>query len=122
MEWQVMEKMRGKEDLMEATKGNAKAATKKDGFGKNEKGGSIEDQNSTHKTDQEEPENHVRKNEGIPNAVALSNHRFDPFPFFQNRNSQHCHLSPCFRFVLTLWWTVFLSLFAAALVSRFYNV
>ena len=77
---------------MEATKGNTEVVTKRDVFEKNEKGEPREDQNSTPKTNQEELENVVRKKEGIPNAVALSNQRFDPFSIFlPNRNSDHCY-------------------------------
>ena len=77
-----MEKMRGREDLMEATKGNTEVVTKRDVFEKNEKGEPKEDRN-------QEQENVIRKKEGIPNAVDLSNQRFDPPPIFlSNRNSQ----------------------------------
>ena len=73
-----MEKMRGREDSMEATE----VVTKRDVFEKNEKGEPKEDRN-------QEQENVIRKKEGIPNAVDLSNQRFDPPPIFlSNRNSQ----------------------------------
>ena len=78
-----MEKMRGREDSMAATKGNTEVVTKRDVFEKNEKGEPREDRN------QEERENVIRKKEGIPSAVGLSNQRFDPPPIFlSNRNSQ----------------------------------
>ena len=78
-----MEKMRGREDSMAATKGNTEVVTKRDVFEKNEKGEPREDGN------QEERENVVRKKEGIPSAVDLSNQRFDPI-FLSNRNSLIC--------------------------------
>ena len=81
-----MEKMRGREDSMAATKGNTEVVTKRDVFEKNEKGEPREDRN------QEERENVIRKKEGIPSAVDLSNQRFDPPPIFlSNRNSQPYH-------------------------------
>ena len=75
MDWQVVEKMRGKEDSMEAMKENKEVEMKRDRVEKNEKEGFREDQ--TPKTNQE-----VAGEEGTPNGVALSNHRFDPFPIF----------------------------------------
>ena len=75
--------MRGREDSMAATKGNTEVVTKRDVFEKNEKGEPREDRN------QEERENVVRKKEGIPSAVDLSNQRFDPI-FLSNRNSLIC--------------------------------
>ena len=80
-----MEKMRGREDSMAATKGNTEVVTKRDVFEKNEKGEPKEDRN-------QEQENVIRKKEGIPNAVDLSNQRFDPSSIFlSNRNSQPYH-------------------------------
>ena len=75
MDWQVVEKMRGKEDFMETMKGNNEVEMKKDGVEKNEKEGFREDQTSTPMANQE-----VTEKEGTPSGVALSNHRFDPFP------------------------------------------
>ena len=74
MDWQVVEKMRVKEDLIETTKGKMK----RDGAEENETEEPREDQtSSTPKTNEE-----VIRKEGTPNGVALSNHRFDPFPIF----------------------------------------
>ena len=74
MDWQVVEKMRVKEDLIETTKGKMK----RDGAEENETEEPREDQtSSTPKTNEE-----VIGKEGTPNGVALSNHRFDPFPIF----------------------------------------
>ena len=81
MDWQVIEKMRGREDSMEETKGNKEVDMKRDG--KNETEGPRKNENrSTLKTTKEVMENVVRKEEGTPNGVALSNHRFDPFPIY----------------------------------------
>ena len=77
MDWQVVEKMRGKEDSMEAMKENKEVEMKRDRVEENEKEGFREDQSSTPKTNQE-----VTGKEETPNGVALSNHRFDPFPIF----------------------------------------
>ena len=77
-----MEKMRGREDSMAATKGNTEVVTNTDVFEKNEKGEPRDDGN-------QERENVIRKKEGIPSAVDLSNQRFDPI-FLSNRNSLIC--------------------------------
>ena len=74
--------MRGREDSMAATKGNTEVVTKRDVFEKKEKGEPRVDGN-------QERENFVRKKEGIPSAVDLSNQRFDPI-FLSNRNSLIC--------------------------------
>ena len=65
------------EDSKEPVKGNAEVLTMRDGFEKKEK--EREDQNGAPNANQKEPENAARKKEGSPDAVALSNHRFDPF-------------------------------------------
>ena len=75
MDWQVIE------DSKEAVKGNAEVLTMRDGFEKKEKERPREDQNSAPNANQKEPENVARKKEECPNAVALSNHRFDPLLF-----------------------------------------
>ena len=68
-EWQITERMRGKEDSAEAANGNK------------EREGPGKDQSSSKGSKKETQENAVGKIDGTPNAVALSNHRFGLFPF-----------------------------------------
>ena len=68
-EWQITERMRGKEDSAEAANGNK------------EREGPGKDQSSSKGSKKETQENAVGKIDGTPNAVALSNHRFGLFLF-----------------------------------------
>ena len=71
---------------MEETKGNKEVDIKRDG--KNETERPRKHENSTPKTNQE-----VTGQEGMPNGVALSNHRFDSIPILPPSFLKHPELS-----------------------------